>query len=137
MSQFEMDALMADQKMAAEASGIPLCLSMELGASGHPLRVLFQQSDHRQRLSSRLQALANAERLRVACFDQACNRSLVRFLRWRRKAGYKFSGIDFEPVGDFDDGLETQAALAAFHLAELRPMDTAAGCCGLLTKFKR
>jgi hypothetical protein len=53
------------------------------------------------------------------------------------QSAYKVSGIDVEPVGDLDDGLQPKAALAALNLAQLGPVDTAANGCGFLTESKR
>lgn len=48
----------------------------------------------------------------------------------------QLSRIDVQPVGDLHDRLEPQAALAAFDLAELRPMNAASHRGGFLTKTK-
>lgn len=49
----------------------------------------------------------------------------------------EISGIDVEPIGDSDNGLQPETSLASLDLAELRPVDTAADSCGFLTKSKR
>lgn len=48
------------------------------------------------------------------------------------QSGYQLTCIDVQTVGNAQDSFEAKAALASFHFAELRPVDTAPHCSGLL-----
>lgn len=60
-----------------------------------------------------------------------------RLVRRQRQTADEVSSIDFQAVGNLDDSLQPKTALTALYLSELRPVDAAPHCCGLLAKSKR